>query len=112
MKRATRNRILVWVIFLGLLNFAVYTFAYWCLQGDARNGGIRFNTASGAPAEAPEYILRGHFLRVRAGKESAAALVFYTKDDTFGVISHEGGSSELVNAIAIRDSIAGVLRQE
>ncbi len=68
MKRMTRNRILVGVIFLGLLNFAAYTFFYWYLQGDARNGGIRF--AEGGTA--PEYVLRGHFLRARTGLESAA----------------------------------------
>lgn len=73
MKRATRNRILVAIIFLGLANFAVYTFFYWYFQGDARNGCIRFVAApdAAAPPQA-EYILRGHFLRSRDGLESAA----------------------------------------
>lgn len=73
MKRVNRNRILVAVIFLGLANFAVYTFFYWYFQGDARNGCIRFVVdESGATAPEPEYILRGHFLRARDGLESAA----------------------------------------
>jgi hypothetical protein len=73
-KRATRNRILVAIIFLGLVNFAVYTFFYWYYQGDARNGCIRFVTPAGTGAQAAqaEYVLRGHFLRSRDGLESAA----------------------------------------
>jgi hypothetical protein len=72
-KRATRNRILVAIIFLGLANFAVYTFFYWYYQGDARNGCIRFVTNPHDPQARPqpEYVLRGHFLRSRDGLESA-----------------------------------------
>ena len=62
MNRTTRNKILIWVIALGLVNFAVYTFFYWYLQGDARNGFI----------EDGQFYLRGHFIRVRAGRASAA----------------------------------------
>lgn len=61
MKRTTRNKILIWVIVLGLVNFAVYTAFYWYLQGDARNGFI----------EQGEYFLRGHFIRMREGRVSA-----------------------------------------
>ncbi len=61
MKRVTRNKILIWVILLGLANFAIYTFFYWYFQGDARNGFI----CDG------EYYLRGHFLRIREGIASA-----------------------------------------
>lgn len=61
MKRNTRNKILIWVIVLGLVNFAVYTAFYWYLQGDARNGFI----------EKGEYFLRGHFIRLREGRVSA-----------------------------------------
>ncbi|MCB9849779.1 MAG: hypothetical protein H6817_03655 [Phycisphaerales bacterium] len=74
MKRVNRNRILVAAIFLGLANFAVYTFFYWYFQGDARNGCIRFvvnpDDPQGEPV--PEYVLRGHFLRARDGLETAA----------------------------------------
>ena len=61
MKRIARNKLLIWVIALGLLNFAVYTFFYWYFQGDARNGFIRDG----------EYFLRGHFLRFRMGQTTA-----------------------------------------
>jgi len=73
-KRATRNRILVVIIFLGLANFCVYTFFYWYFQGDARNGCIRFvpdESVPGGPPR-PEYVLRGHFLRSPDGLETAA----------------------------------------
>ena len=63
MKRATRNKLLVWVIFLGLLNFAVYTFFYWYFQGDAGNGFIRDG----------EYFLRGHFIHTADGRPSAVS---------------------------------------
>ena len=65
MKRIIRNKILLWIIFLGLANFAVYTFFYWYFQGDARNGFIRSH------GENVEYFLRGHFIRTRDGKISA-----------------------------------------
>ncbi len=61
MDRATRNRVLAWVIVLGLANFAIYTFFYWYFQGDARNGFIRDG----------EYFLRGHFLHLREGIATA-----------------------------------------
>jgi len=57
-QRITRNKLLIWVIALGLINFAVYTLAYAYLQGDARNGFI----------EDGQYYLRGHFLRSRTGR--------------------------------------------
>lgn len=62
MNRTTRNKVLIWVIILGLANFAVYTFFYWYLQGDARNGFI----------EDGQYYLRGHFIRLPDGRASAA----------------------------------------
>jgi hypothetical protein len=65
-KRATRNKILLWVILLGLTNFAAYTFFYWYLQGDARNGFIRVEETG------VKYYLRGHFLHSRDGRETAA----------------------------------------
>lgn len=60
MKRITRNRILLWIIALGLMNFVVYTFFYWSFQGDASNGFIRDG----------QYFLKGHFLRVPHGQAS------------------------------------------
>jgi hypothetical protein len=64
-RRATRNKILVWVIFLGLGNFAAYTVTYWYFQGDARNGFVKFE--DGEDGREAHYYVRGHFLRVREG---------------------------------------------
>lgn len=61
MKRITRNKLLIWIIVLGLVNFIVYTFFYWYFQGDARNGFI----------DDGEYYLRGHFIHSLDGRASA-----------------------------------------
>ncbi|MCP4591015.1 MAG: hypothetical protein GY842_09740 [bacterium] len=53
MNRVTRNRLLIWIIFLGLTNFVSYTMMYWYIGGDAKNGIIR----DGA------YYVQGHHLR-------------------------------------------------
>lgn len=60
MDRQRRNRILLWVIALGLGNFVFYTVIYWYLGGDAPNGYVKDGG----------YYLRGHFLRALAGKPS------------------------------------------
>lgn len=57
MNRVARNRILLWIIFLGLVNFVSYTLVYEYLQGDAKNGAV----VDG------KYYLRGHFIRERTG---------------------------------------------
>ena len=40
MTRQRRNRILLWIIVLGLANFVSYTVTYWYYQGDAKNGAV------------------------------------------------------------------------
>ena len=60
MLRRRRNKILLWVIILGLANFAAYTLIYWYLQGDASNGKFQDG----------QYYLRGHFIRHLGGQES------------------------------------------
>ena len=60
MDRQRRNRLLLWIIALGLTNFVLYTFTYWCLGGDAPNGYVTDGS----------YHLRGHFLWALAGKAS------------------------------------------
>lgn len=60
MERRKRNIILLWIIILGLANFAAYTLVYWYLQGDASNGKFENET----------YYLRGHFIHHRAGQLS------------------------------------------
>ena len=54
MNRRTRNVICLWIIFLGLANFAAYTIAYAYIQGDARNGEIRDG----------KYYVGGHFIHI------------------------------------------------
>ena len=58
MTRQKRNRILIWIIILGLANFVGYTLTYWYLQGDAKNGAY----VDG------KYYLRGHFIHERDGR--------------------------------------------
>ncbi|MCP4245991.1 MAG: hypothetical protein GY778_02985 [bacterium] len=59
MTRKRRNRILLWIIVLGLANFVVYAVMYWYLQGDAKNGSFR----DGA------FYVRGHFVHGAEGVE-------------------------------------------
>lgn len=59
MNRRKRNRILIWVIALGVANFVAYTVAYSFIGGDAHNGEIRDG----------KYYVKGHFLHGPDGKE-------------------------------------------
>ncbi|MCK4658248.1 MAG: hypothetical protein KAV82_01895 [Phycisphaerae bacterium] len=58
MNRVTRNRLLIWIIFVGLANFVSYTMVYWCIGGDAKNGVIRNGV----------HYIRGHHLQAHAGE--------------------------------------------
>jgi len=64
MERLTRNRICIWLIFIGLLNFVAYTIVYAELGGDARNGYIGQNDQTGER----EYYIAGHFIHGTEGK--------------------------------------------
>lgn len=59
-RRQQRNKILLWIIALGLANFVLYTLVYWYLGGDAPNGAFKDG----------QYYLRGHFIWSGAGKLS------------------------------------------
>ncbi|MBN1343962.1 MAG: hypothetical protein JXQ73_14860 [Phycisphaerae bacterium] len=59
MTRRTRNRLLIWIIGLGIANFIAYAVCYSYLGGDAHNGEIREGT----------YYVRGHFLHGTSGAE-------------------------------------------
>ena len=59
MNRVTRNRLLIWIIFLGLANFVSYAVMYWYIGGDAKNGWIDDNGVC---------YVRGHHLRHHAGQ--------------------------------------------
>jgi hypothetical protein len=63
-----RNRIFLRVIFVGLLNFLLYTICYAALGGDAHNGG-RHTIAAADGTTRTAYFVRGHFIRDPAGQE-------------------------------------------
>lgn len=68
MQRRTRNRICIWLIFAGLLNFVVYTVVYAELGGDAKNGGYRYDTDEQEQPRKTYYIM-GHFIHGPDGRE-------------------------------------------
>lgn len=77
MQRRTRNRLCIWLIFVGLINFLAYTIVYAELGGDARNGGVEIKkTETGEPVLDEDgnqvwvYYIRGHFIRGPAGERS------------------------------------------
>lgn len=61
MDRRTRNRICIWVIGVGLINFLSYGISYYYVGGDAVNGDYHNG----------EYYVRGHFLHGPHGNERA-----------------------------------------
>jgi hypothetical protein len=67
LQRRTRNRISIWLIFLGLLNFLGYTIIYAELGGDAKNGGHgRYINEAGETQQG--YYISGHFIHGPGGK--------------------------------------------
>lgn len=63
-----RNRICMRIIYVGLLNFLLYTIFYAVLGGDAHNGERRrIERPDGSTDVA--YFVRGHFIRDLAGME-------------------------------------------
>ncbi len=67
MQRRTRNRICIWLIFGGLLNFLVYTIVYAQLGGDAKNGG-HGAYVNERGEEQTGYYIRGHFIHGVGGQ--------------------------------------------
>lgn len=67
MDRRTRNRICIWVIFLGLINFAAYAILYAELGGDASNGYVTMRDGH------REYYVRGHFIHGPEGQSARVA---------------------------------------
>jgi len=63
MDRRKRNRLCIWVIFLGLLNFVAYAVLYAQIGGDARNGYI-----GAGPDGERVYYVAGHFIHGRQGR--------------------------------------------
>lgn len=67
MQRRTRNRICIWLIIGGLLNFLAYTIIYGALGGDAKNGGKELVTGPDGSTTAVYYI-GGHYLKGIGGQ--------------------------------------------
>ena len=67
--RRQRNKLCIWIIALGLLNFLIYTVTYAALGGDAHNGYIK-RAAAPDGSWAHSFIIRGHFVRTPEGLES------------------------------------------
>lgn len=61
MQRRTRNRICIWLIIGGMLNFLAYTIAYGALGGDAKNGSLE-SVRGQDGAERRVYMVSGHYL--------------------------------------------------
>ncbi|NLX06434.1 MAG: hypothetical protein GXY33_14950 [Phycisphaerae bacterium] len=59
MTRRVRNLICLWIIVLGLCNFAAYTVVYSYIGGDARNGGV----------EDGHFYVGGHFIHGVDGED-------------------------------------------
>lgn len=64
MRRRRRNKLLIWIVGLGLFNFVVYTAMYTYIGGDARNGWVK----------AGRCWVRGHFLHGTQGHASEVSL--------------------------------------
>jgi hypothetical protein len=67
LQRRTRNRICIWLIFGGLLNFLAYTIIYAQLGGDAKNGGNGVYLDPAGQKQAG-YHIRGHFIHGVGGQ--------------------------------------------
>ncbi|MCG3138969.1 MAG: hypothetical protein HJJLKODD_02841 [Phycisphaerae bacterium] len=85
MPRRLRNKILIWLIGLGLLNCLLFTVVYAYIGGDALNGKVVDS----------RFYVRGHFLRDAGGQatEVSQAVWIYS----------------FVHAISIWPTIGGVL---
>lgn len=68
MERRVRNRLCIWIIFLGLINFVAYAVVYAELGGDACNGYIQ--AGSHGPRQ---YYVAGHFIHGAEGKSARVA---------------------------------------
>lgn len=79
MDRRKRNKLCIWLIFLGVINVTAYTAVYACIGGDAINGYI---------SETGEYVLRGHFIRGTRGGEAPCSrgVWFYSYFHSLSII--------------------------
>lgn len=69
MPHRRRNKICVWIIAVGALNFLIYTATYSALGGDAHNGEVQKIVAADGSMRVA-YVVRGHFIRSLHGQEA------------------------------------------
>lgn len=69
-------------------------------------GDYAFNTADALALSGGNIYVNGNIACIGDGLDSAAALFFHGHDNKFTVISHEGRSADLPNAIAMRDRLS------
>ena len=67
MQRRTRNRICIWLIFSGLINWLAYTVIYAELGGDAKNGWVEIVPTTGKHAD-KKFFISGHFIHGSGGR--------------------------------------------
>ncbi len=67
-----RNKICIRVIYVGALNFLLYTLLYAVLGGDAHNGERRLERQDDGTARAV-YFVRGHFIHSLEGRTRAVS---------------------------------------
>lgn len=72
LQRRTRNRVCIWLIFGGLLNWLIYTVIYADLGGDAKNGWVEIVQAADGQAE-KKFFISGHFLHGAGGRSHLVA---------------------------------------
>ncbi|TNE31969.1 MAG: hypothetical protein EP349_02950 [Alphaproteobacteria bacterium] len=76
-------------------------------RAKARCGGdYAFNTADALALSGGNIYVSGNIACIGDGLDSAAALFFHGHDEKFTVISHEGRSTDLPKAIAMRDRLS------
>ncbi|QKK05902.1 MAG: hypothetical protein HND56_09480 [Pseudomonadota bacterium] len=81
-------------------------------RAKARCGGdYAFNTADALALSGGHIYVSGNIACIGDGLDSAAALFFHGHDNRFTVISHEGRSADLPNAIAMRDRLSAYVVQ-
>jgi len=73
LQRRIRNRICIWLIFAGLLNWLVYAVMYAELGGDAKNGGVVPAVQTDDGWTEKQYFISGHFLHGTGGREQPVA---------------------------------------
>jgi hypothetical protein len=106
--RRKRNKLCIWLIFLGVINVTAYTAVYACIGGDAINGYI---------SETGEYVLRGHFIRGTRGGEAPCSrgVWFYSYFHSLSIIptcvAMMWGRARIINGTRIATHVGMIDRE-